>query len=125
MHQAAQKGARGHHHGLRIKINLQVGGHPDCGAIAVNQRVHRRLKQVEIGLQLQHMLHPVLVGLLVALCARRLHGGSLAGVQQTKLYGGGVGIDRHLAPEGIDFTHHVPLGLAANRGIAAHLRDGV
>ena len=71
------------------------------------------------------MLEPELIGLLVALGARGLDRRSLRFIEEPELDGGQVGIDGHLAAEGIDLANHLTLGLTPDGGVAAHLGDGI
>jgi hypothetical protein len=125
MHQPAQKGPRGHDHSASAKLQIEVGTTPQHPARLEDKPGDGRLKHVQVGLQLQRVLEPKLIGLLIALRSRRLDGGPLRLVQQSKLDAGDIGVDRHFAAQGVDLPHHLSLGLSANRGVAAHLRDGV
>ena len=125
VHQATQKRTCGDHHRLGIEIDIQISLHTHHAPILIDQALHHCLKQVEVSLQLQHVLHPVLIRLLIALRPRRLHRGALRSIQQPKLNGRGIRIDCHLTTQGIDLAHHVTLSLATNRWIAAHLSDGI
>jgi len=66
-----------------------------------------------------------LIKLFVALRARRLHGGSLAGIQHAELQARFVGVARHLPAQRIDLAHDLPFGQSANGRIARHLSDTV
>jgi hypothetical protein len=41
------------------------------------------------------------------------------------LNGRDIGVDGHLSTQRVDFPDHLTLGLAADRRIAAHLRNGI
>ena len=90
-----------------------------------NQADNFRLKEPQIRLDFDRALHAELVGLFVALGARRLDGWTFGGVQQAELQGGSVGIDGHFPAQRVDFAHDVPLCEPADCGIAAHLGDRV
>ena len=83
------------------------------------------LLDVEIGLRLEDFAHFYAVLLLVALRARRPHGGAARSVEQAELDADGVGDFAHDAAEGIDFAHKMALGDAADGRIAGHLRDEI
>jgi hypothetical protein len=68
--------------------------------------------------------HDVVVGVAVALRARRAHRRPLAGVEHPELDAGLVRDDAHLPAERVDLTHQLPLGEAADRGVARHAPDG-
>ena len=86
---------------------------------------HFRLLDVQIRLRLQHLahLHPVLP--LVALRPRRPHRRPARGIQQAKLDPHSIRNLAHNAAQRVHFPHQVPLGDAANRGVARHLRDQI
>ena len=71
------------------------------------------------------MFQAKLVGFLVALRTWRLNRKSFGFVEQPELDSRDVRIDRHLSTQGIDLTHHLALGLAADRRIAAHLGNRI
>ena len=71
------------------------------------------------------MFKAELIGFLVTLRPRGLHGRSFRFVQEPELDRSEVCVDRHLPAERIDFPNDLALGLATNRGIAAHLGDRV
>ena len=129
MHQTAQECACGDHHGSTTKLEVEICPHthhlPASPTVAEDQPGYRRLEKLQIRLQLQGMLQPKLIRLLVALRARRLHGGALRLVEQPKLDSGQIGVYRHLAAQGVDFTHDLPLRLPADGGVARHLRDRI
>ena len=80
---------------------------------------------MEAGLGFEHFAHLYAVELLVALGARAPDGGTARRIQQAKLDADGIGNLAHDAAECVDFAHKVPLGDAANGGIAAHLGNEV
>ena len=71
------------------------------------------------------MLHPELIGFLVALGAGCLDGWALGRIKQAELDSGNIGGQAHFTSEGIDLANDVALGLSANGGVTAHLCDGV
>ncbi len=90
-----------------------------------NQPGDLGLTQQQAVLGLQAALHRHVVGVLVRLGAGGVHGRPLAGVDHAELDAGGVNDSRHLAAQGVDLPHHLPLGQAADGGVAAHARDAV
>ena len=76
-------------------------------------------------LLLDGFLHGKTIFLLVSLRARSPDRGALAPVQDPELDAGPVDDPRHLPAQGIDLLHEVPLGKAADRGVAGHERDAV
>ncbi len=73
VHQATQKGPRSDHHRPRIEIYVEVGAHAHHTPAFIDKPLNHRLKQVEIGLKLEYVLHPVLIRLLITLRTWRLH----------------------------------------------------
>ena len=104
---------------------VQIRLNPDDGAPLKNKPSDLSLEDSQPGLQLTKMLHPELVGFLVALGPGGLDGRALGRVQQPKLDAGHVGGHAHLSPQGIDLADDVALGLAPDGGVTAHLGDGV
>jgi hypothetical protein len=70
-------------------------------------------------------LHLAVVGVLVRLCARRVHGRPLARVDHAELHARGVDDLAHLTAQGVYLAHELPFGEAADGGIAAHAGDAV
>ena len=73
MHEATKKGPRGHNDRMSAKFDIEVGLATNNLASLKNQPRDGCLKYLEVRLQLQDVLHPELIGLLVALGARRLN----------------------------------------------------
>jgi hypothetical protein len=80
---------------------------------------------VQAGLRLQHFAHFHAVKLLVALGARAPDGRAARGVEQAELDADGIGDLAHDAAESVHFADEMPLGDAADGGIATHLGDQV
>jgi hypothetical protein len=76
-------------------------------------------------LAFQHLAHPHAIELLVALRPRTPHRRAARAVQQPELNAHRIGHLAHHAAQRVHFAHQVPLGHAANRRIAAHLRNQV
>src|SRR5438477_352012 len=77
--------------------------------------------QRQSGLSFHAMLHGELVELLVRLGAGRVHRWTFCAIEHAELNAAGVGHLAHLAAESVDLTNDLPLGHAADRGVAAHL----
>ena len=67
----------------------------------------------------------LLIGPLVGLRPRAVHGRPLAAVEHAEVDGGGVDGAAHESAQGVDLADQLPLGQAADGWIAAHLGDGV
>ena len=86
---------------------------------------HLRLAHPQVFLELQGVLHHLLVAAAVRLGPEGPHGGTLAPVEHPVLDAGPVGGLCHLAPQGVDLPHQVPLAGAADGGIAGHIAHRV
>ena len=78
-----------------------------------------------MGLILEGKLHPKLVGLFIALGPGSTNAGTFAGVEHSHLNGGGVGVQGHLAAEGVDLPDDVSFSQSTNRRVTAHLPNAV
>ena len=125
MHQGPEEGAGCNDHGGASEFDIQIGPHAGNSAVLEVQSRDRSLKELKVLLQLQRMLHPILVGLLVGLHPRCLNRQALGLIEQPKLDSGHVGIDGHLASQCINLAHDVALGLATDRGVTTHRGNGV
>lgn len=83
------------------------------------------LLKVEVRLIFEDKLHPKLVGLFIALGPRSPHARTFAGIKHPHLNGGSIGVHSHFPADGINLSDHMALGQATDRGIAAHLPNGV
>ncbi len=83
------------------------------------------LSQHQILLRLDNPFHLLLVRLLVGLGARAVHGRALAAIEQAELDAGGVDCPAHRPPQRVNLADNLPLGHAADRRIATHLRHGI
>ena len=90
-----------------------------------DDRLDGFLSQREVIGLFDPVLERELVQLLVRLGSRRMHRGALRLIQHAELETGDVGDPAHLAAERVDLADDLPLGDAADRGIAAHRADGV
>ena len=78
---------------------------------------------LEVRNALEQFAHADAVERLVALRARRPHGGATACVEQAKLDAARVGDFAHNAAEGVDLADQVTFRDAADGRVAAHLGD--
>jgi hypothetical protein len=76
-------------------------------------------------LTLELGFHPISVESLVGLRPWRPDGGAATAIQQLELNTGGVDSTPHQAAQRIDFAYEMPLGRAADRRVARHVRDGI
>jgi hypothetical protein len=126
MDQTIQKGASGDDHRAREDRTPIPQLHPAHRAAGIEDHVHHfRLLDMQIRLRFQHLphFHPVLA--LVALRSRGPDGRPARRIQQAKLDADRIGHLAHNPAQRVHFPHQVPLGDAANSGIARHLRDQV
>ena len=130
VHEAVEKGARRHHDGRR-REPLAAGRAArrfqlDAAhrAAAHEQAAHAAEDPRDPLFAAQRIRDPRAVAPLVGLRPRRPHGRAAAAVQQLELDAGGVDGLAHQAAERVDLPDEVPLGRAADRGIARHVRDG-
>ena len=91
-----------------------------------NEEAHRvALVNVNPGGGLQKVFHAELISLLIALGAGGSDAGAFPGIEKAPLDGGGVCVEAHDAPQGVNFADHMPLPEAPNRGVTAHLADRI
>ena len=86
---------------------------------------HGGLFHIEIFLIFHGPGHALLVFPFIGLSAERLHRRAFGGVEQTHLDLSGIGIDAHLAAEGVDLPYHMALGGPAHAGVTGHESDMV
>ena len=95
------------------------------GRIFQDQVDYFCLLDVEVGLILKHLAHLHAIELLVALGSGAPDGGAAGSIEEAKLDAYGVGDLTHDSAERVDLADEVPLGDAANGGVAGHLGDQV
>ena len=117
--------ARGYHDRFCLIRIAQSRPHSANGAAAREYLRGFCLKDVQILLLLQRALHGKVVFYLVRLRAQRVHRLALAAVEHTHLQVSRVRVYAHLPAQRVYLAHEVPLGGAAYRGIACHIRYGV
>jgi hypothetical protein len=110
---AAQRLARGEAHTLDTAHLARAAG---------EQVGHQPTAQFQPLLLGQHARHGRVVGVLIGLGAQGLHRGALARVEHADLDERLVDDAAHGSTQRIDLAHQVPLGRAADRGVAGHQR---
>ena len=85
----------------------------------------RFFRSERFGLRFENAADFPLIGELVGLGARAVHGGALAAVEHAELDAGRVDGQSHGAAEGVDFADDLPFAHAADGRIAAHQGDRV
>ena len=96
------------------------GGNGHHPAVFRFDAVHFPLTQGQVGLGHQGLPHAVLIGLLIRLGAQGVHRGALGGVEHAGLQERIVNGAAHFPAQGVQLPHQVPLGSAADDGIAGH-----
>ncbi len=125
MDEAVEERAGGNDDGFGADLLLEGGGDARRPAVFDDDGVGNGLADGEILLVFQHAFHPQPVAQPVRLCTRGTHCRALAGIEPSKLYGGGVYVFGHLAAQGVDFPYKVSFGKTADGGIAGHGTDGI
>ena len=101
-------------------------GHDAAHALARDeQRVHVLLQQREIRLGIEQLANRSLVQHAVRLRAGCADRRTFARVQRAEVNAGAIDRARHRAAERVDLFREVALADAADRGIAAHLPEGL
>ena len=83
------------------------------------------LNQAQIRRGFERLFHGERVETFVLLCPKRLHGGTLAGVEGADLECGAIGGASHFATECFDFGDNMALARSPDRRIAGHVADTV
>ena len=125
VHQAAEKSPGGDHYGPAHEVDIQARPAADDLALLVDQSGYCGLEHLQVRLEFQRMFEPELIGFFVALRARRLDGRTLGFIEQPELDSSDVRVDGHFTAEGVNLPDHLPLGLATDRRVAAHLGNRV
>ena len=121
----AQRCAGSNHHALAAVIAAQRRYHPAHMAVLHIQPHDLRLVNLQVGGQLQRVLHPHVVALAVSLYAQAVYRRAFAAVQHPALQKGGVRRNAHQTAQRIDLPHQMPLGCAANGWVAGHVADKI
>ena len=120
MDNAAQERARGQHNSGTINQRPIRQFYPGDTLIGHFQINNFTFDHCQIVLGHRRSQHLALVNCAVCLCARALHGGAFAAVQQAELDAGLVGNFAHHAVHRINFAYQVPLAQSANGRITGH-----
>lgn len=83
------------------------------------------LAKSEVGCFVQQVSDFELVGLLVGLGSRPVHGGAFPPIEDSELNSGGIDGSAHQAIESIDLADELAFTDTTDRRIAAHLADGI
>ena len=125
MHNAAQVGPRGQDDRLRLVRDAKICHYARHVSRLRCQPFHALLLERQSRLVLKYLFHAGAVLPLVALRAHALHSAPLGGVEQLDLSECPLGVQAHLATQGIDFTHHLRLARPPDSRIARHPGDAV
>ena len=110
---------------LYLVHHPQLGDHTSELSI-LHLNIHNLpLLQGKVGLVLNHPLHIMMVSPAVGLHSQTVYRRPLPQIQHPALQKGGVGSFSHLAAQGVDFSHQVPLGSAADGRVAGHIGQAV
>ena len=120
-----QIGAGTQDHGSDLQHRAGAQHHGGHMAILAADLRDLRLPQRQVGLQLQRVLHDLLVFSAVGLCPQRPDGGALAPVQHPVLDARLVRRPRHLAAQRVQLPHQMPLARAADGRVAGHVAHRV
>ena len=124
-HGAVQIGAGGDDHGL-CRINTAQTGDDTGNAAVFRQNIRDLcLLQLQTLLQLQRMLHVLLVFAAISLRPQRVDGRSFAPVEHPVLDAAAVCRQTHFAAQCIQLPDKVTLAGAANGGVAGHIAHGI
>ena len=121
----AQRGAGGNDHRLAAVVPAQLGVHAPHRAALNVQPGDLRLMDGKVRRGFQRVLHPDVVALAVGLHPQAVHRGAFAPVEHPALQKGGVGGKAHQPAQRVHLPHQMPLGGAADGGVAGHVADEV
>ena len=120
----AQKGAGRDDDRAGAVLRAEAGGEQKAVPVARKIGDFRLIEREVLG-GFQPPLHVPAVGAAVDLGAQGMNRRPLAAVEHAGLQHIGVGRHPHLAAERVDLPHQVPLGGAADAGIAGHIAHRV
>jgi hypothetical protein len=118
MHETPEKGPGGDDHNLGQEAFPRGGFNPDHPIPIHDQVFYNTLMNRQIFLMFQYPSHRPLVVQSIGLGSDGLDCRSPPCIQPTELNPGPVDGLRHLAPKGVDFADHMPLGNPTDGGIA-------
>src|SRR5262249_5208540 len=90
-----------------------------------HQVLHDLLPQVQTRLVSDQPLHLLLIGFLVGLGPRAVHGRAFAAIEHAELNARGIDRAPHDAAERVDLAGNLPFGHATDGRVAAHLPNRV
>ena len=121
----AEEGARGDNDRLGRMARADRGHDRADRAVFGLDRDDLVLHEPQVFLLLKRVLHIGAVFDAVGLGAQGVHRRAFASVEHAVLDAGHVRRARHLAAQRVDLAHQMPLGRAADRGVAGHVADCV
>ena len=125
MNFAAEEGAHREHDRRRAERQSALGNDTHHAIAFDDQILGFLLKQCQMGLGFEHASNGAFVELSIRLRPSGAHGGPLAGVQRAELDAGQIRGARHGPAQSVYFFDQMPFANAADRGIAAHLSQGL
>ena len=120
-----QVGSRGDDDGFGGILRPQLGENPGDGAVFHQDFHDLGLLQLQIFLELQGVLHILLIGPAVGLGPEGVDGGPFAPVQHPVLDAAVVCGNAHFPAQGVQLPDQVALARAADGGVAGHIAYGV
>ena len=122
----AQKGAGGKDDSFTVIPGAAHQTDAPDGALGAGEHLGAfSLGQVQMFAALQRPTHIGPVGHPVGLGPGGVDRGALAPVEHPELQAGGVCRPGHLAAQSVDLPHQLPLGGAADGGVAGHIADAL
>ena len=122
---AVQISTGGENHGFGLVAGPQLCLQPGDYAVCDQEFCDHGLLQIQIVLQLQDVLHVLLVASAVCLGPERMDRWAFSPVQHPVLDAAGVRRPAHFATQCVQLPDQVPLSRAANGGVAGHVANGV
>lgn len=122
---AVQIGTGGENHGFGLIIGSQLRLQSGDSAIGDQKFRDHGLLQIQVVLQLQDVLHVLLVTSAVCLGPERMDRWAFSPVQHPVLNAAGVRRPAHFAAQCVQLPDQMTLSRAANGGVAGHVANGV
>ena len=127
MHDSVEECAGRKYHGRSVESESEGSlhtfhGHPSAVVGLYVEARHKVLEEIEARNGVEDAAPLLYEAATVGLHSGRPYGRPFGSVEHAELYGGLVGHYAHHSPERVDLSHYLPLGYAANRRVARHLR---
>ena len=122
---AVQKSPGSQHNGTAAELDAHLRNSTHHPLTFNQQVVNGLLEQPQVGLVLKHPTNGRFIQNAVGLRPGGAHSWALAGVEDAELDTAFVGGQRHRTTHRIDLFDQVAFADPANRGIAAHLTEGL